>query len=288
MSIDQNTKTLINLALTEDIADGDITTEALVDAGARGVGWIKFKEQGVVCGHQIAQYVLSSLDSSSSYQILVAEGRELPDGTNAAELHGTLRALLTAERTMLNFMQRLSGVATTVRHLSKLITGTGAKLVDTRKTTPGWRALEKYAVAIGGAENHRMGLYDRFLIKNNHLDTFQGDIPTAIKRCREFRDRKVEIEVRNSVELQAACSANPDIILLDNMTPAQVKQALEYLQQSSDKEIATEASGGINEQNLRAYAETGVNFISMGALTHSVRSIDISLQISTLQISTVA
>lgn len=279
--LDETTKTLIACAVAEDLGSGDVTTAALIDNSLKATGRVIARERLMVCGQEIAAYVCHLIDPQLSYRLRIADGEYADEGAVMAEVSGSFATILQAERTLLNFMQRLSGIATTTAQLMGLVRHTGVKLLDTRKTTPGWRAIEKYAVRVGGGTNHRIGLFDQVLIKNNHIDAIGGDVAEAVRRCRRAvpTDMKVEVEVRNFEELTAALTADPDIIMLDNMDLLQLREATQRIRNSpSGKRVVIEASGGIDQRTLVAVAETGVDAISMGMLTHSVKSSDISLR----------
>lgn len=270
---------LVALALREDLGPGDVTSEALIPAEAVGTAFFLAKEEIIVCGNWIAEAVFRELDQNISFKIIIADGSQAKKGDAIAEVSGSLRTILSGERTALNFMQRLSGIATKVSQLVQLAAGK-CQLLDTRKTTPGMRELEKYAVRTGGAMNHRSGLFDMVLIKNNHIDATGGDAALAVKKARDWAPNgmKVEVEVRDNVELESALLSKPDIILLDNMSPRAVAESVKRIR-ASDPLIQIEASGGIDEENLPEYADTGVDFLSLGMLTHTVKSADISLRI---------
>ena len=277
---------LIELALREDFGpagdlSGDITTRATIPDGVEGNATIVAKEELVVCGHEIAERVFAKLDGRIHYTPLVPDGEQAGRGSILARLTGPYGAILSGERVALNFLQRLSGIATQTRKLVDRVGALPVKLIDTRKTTPGLRRLEKYAVRTGGGANHRMGLYDQVLIKNNHIDFLSGDVKSAVQICRHNAPpgTRVQVEVRSEDELRMAIEAGPDAVLLDNMTPQAVRQCLEILKLEGVRErIRVEASGGISEATLLEYAATGVDTLSMGALTHSVRAADISLR----------
>ena len=285
LELNQGTIRLIELALVEDLGpglliEGDITTSSTIDSEALGEAELVAKEELVVCGHTVATAIFAKIDSSVSYTVLHPDGARVSPGTTVATITGKQQALLVGERLSLNFFQRMSGIATaTAKYVE--IAGSKVQLLDTRKTTPGLRQLEKYAVTVGGGFNHRIGLYDEVLIKNNHIDAAGGDVARAIELCRSKNapGTVIEVEVRDMNELEQAVSAKPDIILLDNYSPEEIRVAI-YFIRSKDLGIKIEASGGINESNLKAYAETGVDRISLGALTHSVRSVDLSMRIT--------
>ncbi|MFN8389330.1 MAG: carboxylating nicotinate-nucleotide diphosphorylase [Bdellovibrionota bacterium] len=273
---------LIQLAIKEDVGSGDITTLALIPPDQRATARIIAKEALTVCGNKVAETVFHQLDSEVDYRTVVEDGEIVAAGGTVAELSGSLATLLQGERTALNFMQRLSGVATLTAAVVAEVSHTKAQILDTRKTTPGWRELEKYAVRCGGGTNHRLGLFDQVLIKNNHLDATGADAGTAVKIAREKvrPGVSIEVEVRNIDELTQAAKARPDLILFDNMSPPQLVSALIVLRTLDPlNEIKTEASGGITLDNVRQYAETGVDSISLGLLTHSARAVDLSLRI---------
>jgi nicotinate-nucleotide pyrophosphorylase (carboxylating) len=273
---------LIDLALEEDLGPGDVTTQALIPADLMGEAHIRAKQQLVVAGLPLAARVFQKLDASIIFEVQMADGREVADGrqvadgTALARLSGPVAAILTGERVALNFLQRLSGIATFTRQMAARIAGSGAVLVDTRKTTPGWRVLEKYAVRLGGARNHRFGLYDGVLIKNNHL-TAVGSITAAVRLAQEKAHHllKIEVEVTNLKGLTEALDAGADLILLDNLDDAALRQAVELTQGRA----VLEASGGMTPERLPRVAATGVNLISMGALTHSAPASDIHLRL---------
>lgn len=267
---------LIDMAFAEDIGPGDITTESLVPASSRGYGTIIAKEDLVLAGIEIAQSVFQKLDPAVRFQSLHEDGAAITCGETVLEVDGGMRALLTGERTALNFLQRLSGIATHVRTYLKALTNSRVRLVDTRKTTPGWRALEKYAVRVGGAHNHRMALYDGILIKDNHIAAC-GGIPEAVAAARKNMSHllKIEIEVSDMAGIQQALSCGVDVIMLDNMDTAQIRQAVSVIQNRA----LVEVSGGVTLKNLSELSETGVDLISVGALTHSAKAVDISMRI---------
>ncbi len=267
---------LIDLALEEDIGSGDVTTQALVPPELQGEAHIRAKAALVVAGLPIAAQVFQKLDAQVVFAPAVDDGQEVAPGTVLARLTGPVAAILTGERVALNFLQRLSGIATFTRAMAALVTGSKAVLVDTRKTTPGWRALEKYAVHQGGGHNHRLGLYDAVLIKNNHL-TAVGSISEAVgqAKARAKPQLKIEVEVTDLEGLEEALNAGADRILLDNMDDATLRQAVEL---TRDRAVL-EASGGMTKERLPQVAATGVNFISMGALTHSAPAVDIHLRL---------
>lgn len=279
--LSKRTINLINLALTEDIGSGDITSQSLVSQDVRAIGRLIAKENLIVCGNEIVEFIFKILDKECKYKSMLVDGSVASNGSIIAEVEAGLISLLTGERTVLNFMQKLSGISTITKQAMQLVQGINVELLDTRKTTPGFRELEKYAVQTGGGSNHRQGLFDAVLIKNNHIDTCGRSIAVAIEKCRADNpaQTKIEVEVRNFDELRQALEAAPDIILLDNMSPEAIKEAVQIVQAHS-YHPKLEASGGITLNNLRAYAETGVNSISLGFLTHSAKAVDISFSIS--------
>ena len=270
---------IVKKAIAEDTGDGDHTSLATVPPNARGKAKLVAKEDGVLAGTEIAEKVFKTIDPETSFRLLIEEGSEIRRGDIVFEVEGRSRSILTAERLALNFLQRMSGIATFTRKMVSEISGTGARILDTRKTTPLMREIEKMAVRIGGGYNHRMGLYDMIMIKDNHVD-FAGGIGKAIEAVNQYlekkgKDLKIEIEVRNFDELEQVLEAGGvDRIMLDNFTPGDLQKALQMI----DKRYETEASGGINLENIREYAHTGVDYISVGALTHHIKSLDLSLK----------
>ena len=270
---------LIDRCLAEDIGSGDHSSMASIPEGTMGESRLLLKQDGVVAGLALGEVILRRLDPQITWQAMAQDGDYLPAGTQLAAVKGRVHALLAGERLMLNFMQRLSGVATQAYQAVKLVEGTKTTILDTRKTTPGLRALEKWAVTMGGAKNHRIGLYDMVMLKDNHNDS-AGGIMAAVNRTKEYLASKglalgIEVETRNMDEvMEVMALGGVQRVMLDNFTPEQCVVAV--------KEIAgrceTEASGGIHLGNLRSYAETGVDFISLGSLTHSVMSLDISFK----------
>jgi nicotinate-nucleotide pyrophosphorylase (carboxylating) len=267
---------LIDLALEEDIGSGDITTAHLVDTDTPGRATIVAKEELVIAGLAMARRVLERLDAGIDFQAHFSDGDVVPKLSIVADLQGRLAALLTAERTALNFLQRLSGVATHVRAYVHRMGHTQVRLVDTRKTTPGWRVLEKYAVRVGGAANHRMGLYDGVLIKDNHIAAC-GGIKPAVERIRSRISHltKIEVETATLDEVNEALAAGADIIMLDNMDLPAIRRAVALI----DGRALVEVSGGVTDKDLKDLAAAGVDLISSGALTHSARAVDISMKI---------
>ncbi len=270
-----NVEAIVKLALDEDIGRGDMTTEATVPAGAQASAVIVQKEEGVLCGLPVVEAVFAALDLRVSVEALAEEG-SYGDRREVARVTGPARSILTGERTALNFLQRLSGVATMSRRARQAVEGTGATVLDTRKTTPGHRVLEKYAVRVGGCRNHRAGLDDAVLIKENHIRAARGIGPAIIAaRLRVSPTQRIEVEVTNTSELDEALAAGAELILLDNHTPDALRVAVAH----TAGRAQLEASGGVTLKNLAEVASTGVNYISLGALTHSAPSIDFSLEV---------
>jgi nicotinate-nucleotide pyrophosphorylase (carboxylating) len=268
---------VIDRALAEDIGRGDLTTDAIVPAALRGSAAVVVRERGVVCGLDEALAVLQRLDPTATMERLVEDGDQVADPPQtAARIHAALRAILTAERTALNLLQRMSGIATETRRYADAIAGTGVVLLDTRKTAPGMRTLDKRAVACGGGTNHRTGLDRAVLIKDNHL-AVAGGVSAAITRVRDLHpDAPIEVEVETLDQLREAIDAGADTILLDNMTPERMREAVHICAGRA----RLEASGGITLDAIRTIAETGVDAVSVGALTHSVRALDIALEVT--------
>lgn len=272
---------LVERFLEEDIGYGDITTLAIVPGHTQAHGRLLAKESLVLAGLEVAQIVFAVADSRIQLESTVPDGVLLSPGTVFATVHGPAQALLAAERVALNLLQRLSGIATTTRRYVETIRHTKARIVDTRKTTPGLRMLEKYAVRIGGGHNHRFGLGDGVLIKDNHI-AVAGGVSKAISMARAAIThlQKIEVEVEDFAQLQEAMTAQADVILLDNMTPEQTREAVYAVRTAPGGErVLLESSGGITLDTVRQYAEAGVDLISVGALTHSAPAVDISLEI---------
>lgn len=270
---------LIDLAFAEDIGDGDHTTLSCIPEDAMGKSKLLIKEPGVLAGVEIAKEIFHRFDPTMQVEVMMEDGSEVKPGDVAMVVTGKVRSLLQTERLMLNVMQRMSGIATMTRRYVKQLEGTHTRVLDTRKTTPGMRMLEKEAVKIGGGVNHRIGLFDMILLKDNHVD-FAGGIDKAIHRAKEYckekgKDLKIEIEVRNLDELQQVLDlGGVDRIMFDNFTSELTRKAVEMV----GGRYETESSGGITFDTLRQYAETGVDFISVGALTHSVKGLDMSFK----------
>ena len=266
---------IVYAALAEDVGAGDVTTEATVEADALGTAEIILKEDGIVCGLAAAEAVFRALDPDVRFEALVEDGTPVERMTVVAVVSGPLRAILTGERVALNFLGRLSGIATLTRGYVDAVAGTNVAILDTRKTTPGLRLLEKHAVACGGGRNHRFGLDDAVLAKDNHLAAV-GSVRAAVERLRAATDLPVEVECDTLAQVSEALTARVDAILLDNMTPDELVAAVTAVQGRA----RIEASGGVTFDNVRAIAETGVDEISIGALTHSARSLDVSLELT--------
>lgn len=272
----------VRRALAEDVGSGDITTEICVPAGRKAEGRFVARQQIIAAGLELLSVIYEQLGGVDELRLEASSGACINEGQALASVRGPARTLLTAERTALNFLQRLSGIATVTRQYVDAIAGTNAKIVDTRKTTPGLRMLEKYAVTCGGGHNHRLGLDDGVLIKDNHI-ALAGNVSEAVRRARETAGHlhKIEVEVSNFDQLREALQAKADIVMLDNMTPEQVREAIAIINQheSHDRRTLTEASGGVTLLNVRAFAEAGVDLISIGALTHSAPAVDISFKL---------
>ena len=264
-------------ALREDVGSGDITSRSTIPVNARGVARIAAKQDLVVSGLPVAAEIARLVDPEIEFVEAVTDGMNASAATVLAQLRGAGRSLLTAERTVLNFLQRMSGIATLTREYVDKVQGTKARIIDTRKTAPGLRVLDKYAVSCGGGMNHRVGLFDGVLIKNNHL-SFHESPADAVRAARSHLGHlvKIEIEVHHSDELVEMIEAGADVVLLDNFTPEQTARAVEIV----DGRVPLESSGGITIENVRAYAEAGVDYISIGALTHSVAAVDIHMRIT--------
>jgi nicotinate-nucleotide pyrophosphorylase (carboxylating) len=272
-------KQLLDLAIAEDIGDGDHSSLGSISQGTEGQARLLVKDEGVLCGVHLAEHIMQRIDDSVEFNLLIEEGTWVQYGDIAFTVKGSVHSILQAERLMLNFMQRMSGIATVTNNLVKKIEGTSAKLLDTRKTTPGLRTFEKYAVNVGGGVNHRFALWDMVMLKDNHND-YAGGITGGVSRTKEYleakgKDIKIEVETRNLEEVQEALdTALVDRIMFDNFSPDLMVEAVKLV----DGRTETEASGGITGETIRSYAETGVDYISVGALTHSVKSLDLSLK----------
>ena len=275
MTIDE----IIENALQEDIGDGDHTSISCICNDAKGKAHLLVKDNGIIAGVNIAEKIFKKIDACLKISILIYDGTKVNPGDIAFTVEGKSISILTAERLALNFMQRMSGIATETNMLVEIIKGTKAKILDTRKTTPLLREIEKTAVRIGGGYNHRMGLYDMILIKDNHVD-FAGGIEKAICSAREYlrkykKNLKIEIEARNLYDVKEIMRIGGiNRIMLDNFTPEKLKEAVEFI----NGKFETEASGGITKENIRRFAEAGVDYISVGAITHHIKSLDMSLK----------
>ena len=274
----------VERALLEDLGRGDITSRSTIRTTARGAGSFLAKQDLVLAGIEVADAVFSWFDIETQIQSMANDGDDIKAGKVFARVAGEAQTLLAAERTALNFLQHLSGIATKTKLFVDAIAGTDAQIVDTRKTVPGLRMLAKYAVTCGGGRNHRLGLDDGVLIKDNHI-ALAGSLDEAVRRAREAVGHlhKIEVETASLEQVKQALQANADIIMLDNMTPAQVSECVAVVKASAseDRRALTEASGGITLDNVRAYAEAGVDLISIGAITHSAPAVDISFKIKT-------
>lgn len=269
---------LLTLAFAEDVGDGDHTTLSTIPADEMGKQHLLIKEEGILAGVEIARKVFEKFDPSLKMTVMIGDGAHVRPGDIAFVVEGPVRSLLQTERTMLNIMQRMSGIATVTNRYQSLLEGLKTKVLDTRKTTPGLRMLEKEAVKIGGGSNHRIGLFDMILIKDNHID-FAGGIPQAVSAAKKYlkekgKDLKIEVEVRNTEEINQALEAGVDRIMLDNFSPERTREAVRLINGRTE----VESSGGITIDTLRDYAECGVDFISVGALTHSVKGLDMSFK----------
>ncbi len=272
---------LIELAFAEDVGDGDATTLSTIPADAMGRQHLLIKQEGILAGVEIARRVFDFFDKSLKMTVFIEDGAHVRPGDIAFVVEGPVRSLLQTERTMLNIMQRMSGIATMTAKYQQRLEGLHTKVLDTRKTTPGMRILEKMAVKIGGGANHRIGLFDMILIKDNHTD-FAGGIANAVARAKQWnrdngKDLRIEQEVRNTDEINQALEAGVDRIMLDNFTPERTAEAVKLIR-SKNPNVEIESSGGITLDTLRAYGEAGVDFISVGALTHSVNGLDMSFK----------
>jgi nicotinate-nucleotide pyrophosphorylase (carboxylating) len=269
---------LLTLAFAEDVGDGDATTLSTIPAEARGKQRLIIKEEGILAGVDVARMVFHKFDPDLKMTVFINDGARVKPGDVAFEVEGSVRSLLQTERTMLNIMQRMSGIATTTARYQSRLQGLKTRVLDTRKTTPGMRLLEKEAVKIGGGCNHRIGLFDMILIKDNHVD-FAGGITAAVTAAKRYcaekgKDLKIEVEVRDTPEIEEALAAGVDRIMLDNFTPERTREAVKLI----NGRVEIESSGGITLDTLRAYGECGVDYISVGALTHSVKGLDMSFK----------
>jgi len=270
---------IIRQALDEDIQSGDVTTQAIISDEVLGRGKFLIKADGVIAGLNIAKKVFEMVDEKIEFKNLIRDGEKVKIGDVVAVVEGKASTILTAERTALNFLQRMSGIATLTNGFAERIKHTKAKILDTRKTVPGLRLVDKEAVLLGGGQNHRIGLFDMFVIKDNHIE-IAGSITNAVNACRKFQQMKdsnlkIEVETKNLDEVKEALACNVDIIMLDNFNTEMMKKAVILI----NGKCLVEASGNINLNNVKEVAETGVDFISVGALTHSVKALDISLEV---------
>lgn len=275
---DQLIDDLLTLAFAEDVGDGDHTTLSTIPDSETGKQRLIVKEEGILAGVEIAAKVFEKFDPELKMTVFIGDGAHVKPGDVAFEVEGKVRSLLQTERIMLNIMQRMSGIATQTDRYQQRLEGLKTKVLDTRKTTPGMRMLEKEAVRIGGGCNHRIGLFDMILIKDNHVD-FAGGITQAVQAAKDYckangKDLKIEVEVRNTAEIEEALAAGVDRIMLDNFTPERTREAVKLINGRTE----VESSGGITLDTLRQYGECGVDFISVGALTHSVKGLDMSFK----------
>jgi nicotinate-nucleotide pyrophosphorylase (carboxylating) len=264
-------------ALREDVGTGDITSRATIPSSARASAQYRAKQPLVVAGIPVTEEIVHLVDPQLSFKPFATDGESISSGAPLAEIHGSARSILAVERTSLNLLQRMCGIATLTRQYADRIQGTRARIVDTRKTAPGLRVLDKYAVSCGAAMNHRMGLFDGVLIKNNHI-AFHSSAAAAVQEARRHLGHlvKIEVEVRSLDELQTALTAGADVVLLDNFDPAETRKAVAIV----NGRVPIESSGGITLETVRQFAEAGVDYISIGALTHSVPAVDIHLRVT--------
>ncbi|MFQ5687437.1 MAG: carboxylating nicotinate-nucleotide diphosphorylase [Candidatus Scalindua sp.] len=287
-------KDIVQWAIKEDIGDGDITSRIFIPDGSESEGVLIAKEAGIVAGLPVAGYVLSQIDEDLIFTLNIEDGSRVRKGTIIGSVKGLTLSLLSAERLVLNFLQRLSGIATATNRFTEKIKGYRTQIMDTRKTAPGWRYLEKYAVGVGGGINHRMGLYDQILIKDNHLKAMgpekeNGAISRLVIKARAQIENGmlIEVEVEDLCQIKDVMDAGVDMILFDNMEPSKIREAVDMVKEfeknqgiGTDKAVLTEASGNITIENVEEYADAGVDRISVGAITHSARALDISFDIS--------
>lgn len=287
-------KDIVQLAIKEDIGTGDITSKIFIPEGSESNGILIAKETGIIAGLPVVGYVLSQIDEDLLFTVNIEDGSRVEKGSVIASVKGSTLSLLSAERLVLNFLQRLSGIATTTNKFAGRVKGYKTQILDTRKTAPGWRYLEKYAVKIGGGVNHRMGLYDQILIKDNHLRIMEsekenGDIGSLVKKARKqiANEVLIEVEVEDLCQIKNMVDAGVDIILFDNMAPSKINEAVEMVKEfgnrraaGTGRDILTEASGNITVENVEEYAKAGVDRISVGMITHSAKALDISFDIS--------
>ena len=279
MKITDNIKHLIQMTLAEDIGDGDHSSMSCIPIEVQGEMKLLVKQDGILCGVDVAREVLRQVDDTIQMEQFMQDGDAIRKGDIVFKLHGSAQKMLTAERTVLNFMQRMSGIATTTHEYVEMVKDTSVTLLDTRKTTPNMRIFEKYAVEVGGAQNHRFGLFDMMMLKDNHID-FAGGIEKAIDAAVAYQkahglNLKIEVETRSLEDVQRVLAhGGAHRIMFDNFTPAQVREGVQLV----NHQMETEASGGITNETLHDYAETGVDFISIGAFTHHIASLDLSLK----------
>ena len=279
MKIDEHIKQLIAMSLAEDIGDGDHSSLSCIPPDVQGEMKLLVKQEGILCGVDVAEEIARQVDSGITMERFLEDGTQIKKGDVAFILRGPAQKMLTAERTILNFMQRLSGIATSTHKYVEMVKGTGVTLLDTRKTTPNMRYFEKYAVKVGGAENHRIGLFDMIMLKDNHID-FAGSIEKAIDKANAYlkehgKDLRIEVETRSLDDVRRVMAhGGVHRIMFDNFTPEMIREGVKIVNHVYE----TEASGGITDETLRDYAATGVDFISVGALTHQIRSLDLSLK----------
>lgn len=272
----QKIQKVVKTALKEDLGKGDITSELIIPEKQKGEGFIIAREKGIISGLEVVKSVFKQVDPGLMFKPLVSDGDKVRPSQKVALIRGKIKSILAGERISLNFLQRLSGIATLTGEFVRKISGTRAKILDTRKTTPGLRLLEKYAVKKGGGKNHRQGLYDMILIKDNHIEA-AGSIPLAIRKAlRNKKGLKIEVETRNLEEIKQALNFKIDRIMLDNFKPGDLKKAVQFIR-SKNKKVEIEASGRVNLKNIRKIALSGVDYISVGALTHSAKALDLSL-----------
>jgi nicotinate-nucleotide pyrophosphorylase (carboxylating) len=278
MTLDETTLELVRRALAEDVGSGDVTTQSAVPAGHRSRGTLLAKSGGILAGLNVARAVFLERDPGLRFEASLSDGDRLEPGVEIAAVEGATRGILTAERVALNFLQRLSGIATSTASCVAALAGSGTRVLDTRKTTPGLRILEKYAVRVGGGENHRMGLWDMVLIKDNHIEA-AGGIAAAVEAARDAHpDLAVEVEAKTLDQVAAAIEARADRIMLDNMSTERMREAI-ALARAVEPSPEIEVSGGVTDEKLREIAELGPDFVSIGALTHSAPALDISLEV---------
>ncbi|MGM0853289.1 MAG: carboxylating nicotinate-nucleotide diphosphorylase [Bacillota bacterium] len=269
-------KSMLEEFYREDLGDGDLSSEILFTKSDEGSFSLQMKENGIFCGKDVVEIGFSLFDPSVNVQVFVEDGEVVEAGQLIAEIRGTVRDLLQAERVVLNLIQRMSGIATETHRAVQQVKGSGVRLCDTRKTTPGLRMLEKYAVRTGGGFNHRNGLYDAVMLKDNHI-SFEGSITNAVKKVKSHIGHmvKVEVEIETREQLVEAIESGADVIMFDNCSPEAIREWIPLV----PSHIVTEASGGVTRESLSAYAETGIHYISLGYLTHSVKSLDISARV---------